>query len=115
MLIVFCELSTKTIVEQPLEGAENIIDILDADPNPTDCILTLHFLKFLFLDTVFPNACMIFFVLPFYYQGESEDVSFKAELAYVSLLLRSQCFPTIEQIPSFGKDLFDSKLRLDCS
>ncbi|KAJ8444411.1 hypothetical protein Cgig2_005933 [Carnegiea gigantea] len=33
-----CEPSTKNIIEFPPEGAENIMDILDAEPNPTECM-----------------------------------------------------------------------------
>ncbi|KAJ8437552.1 hypothetical protein Cgig2_017905 [Carnegiea gigantea] len=59
------------------------MDIFDAEPNPTKCM------------------------------GESDDVNFKEELAHLPLPSRSQYFPLIEQIPSFGKDLFDSRSRLD--
>ncbi|KAJ8447007.1 hypothetical protein Cgig2_033576 [Carnegiea gigantea] len=64
------------------EGAENIMDILDAEPNPVECI------------------------------AESDDVNFKEGLAHVRLPSGSQCFPSVGRIPSFGKDLFDSRSRL---
>ncbi|KAJ8424946.1 LOW QUALITY PROTEIN: hypothetical protein Cgig2_002571 [Carnegiea gigantea] len=59
------------------------MDILDAEPNPTECM------------------------------GESDDVNFKKELAHVPLPSGSQCLLSIRRIPSFAKDLFDSELRLD--
>ncbi|KAJ8422977.1 hypothetical protein Cgig2_021871 [Carnegiea gigantea] len=49
------------------------------------------------------------------YQKESGDVNLKEELAHIQLPLRSQSFPSIERIPSFGKNLFNSRLRLDGS
>ncbi|KAJ8436963.1 hypothetical protein Cgig2_018910 [Carnegiea gigantea] len=67
-----CEPSTKKIIKLPLEVAENIMDILDAEPNPTECM------------------------------RESDDVNFKEGLAHVPLPSRSQCFPSVRQIPSFG-------------
>ncbi|KAJ8425240.1 hypothetical protein Cgig2_014339 [Carnegiea gigantea] len=33
-----CEPSTKKVIELPPEGAENIMDILDVEPNPTECM-----------------------------------------------------------------------------
>ncbi|KAJ8430393.1 hypothetical protein Cgig2_000225 [Carnegiea gigantea] len=45
-------------------------------------------------------------------KGESDDVNFKEGPVHVPLPSRSQCFPSIRLIPSFGKDLFDSRLRL---
>jgi len=36
-----CEPSTQKVIELPAEDAENIMDILDAEPNPTEC-MTLH-------------------------------------------------------------------------
>ncbi|KAJ8430854.1 hypothetical protein Cgig2_003784 [Carnegiea gigantea] len=68
-----CEPSIKKVIELPPEGAENIMDILDAEPNPT--------------------ACM----------GESKDVNFKEGLTHVPLPSGSQCFSSIGRIPSFGK------------
>ncbi|KAJ8424596.1 hypothetical protein Cgig2_028656 [Carnegiea gigantea] len=61
------------------------MDIFDAEPNPTECM------------------------------GQSDDVDFKEKLKHIPLPSRSQCFPSIEQIALFGKDLFDSGLRLDGS
>ncbi|KAJ8427024.1 hypothetical protein Cgig2_001047 [Carnegiea gigantea] len=77
-----CEPSTQKVTELPPEGAENIIDILDAEPNPIECM------------------------------GESDDVNFKEGLAHIPLPSGSQCFPSVGCIPSFGKDLFDSRSRL---
>ncbi|KAJ8439642.1 hypothetical protein Cgig2_021654 [Carnegiea gigantea] len=77
-----CEPSTKKVIELPPEGAENIMDILDAEPNPTECM------------------------------GESDYVNFKEGLVHVPLPSRSQWFPSVGQIPSFGKHLFDSRSRL---
>ncbi|KAJ8425622.1 hypothetical protein Cgig2_018407 [Carnegiea gigantea] len=76
------EPSTKKVIELPLKGAENIMDILDVEPNPTKCM------------------------------WEGNDVNFKEGLAHVPLPLRSQCFSLIRRIPSFGKDLFDTISRL---
>ncbi|KAJ8431916.1 hypothetical protein Cgig2_016349 [Carnegiea gigantea] len=76
------EPSTRKVIELPPEGAENIMDILDAEPNPVECI------------------------------GQSDDVNFKKGLAHVPLPSGSQCFPSVGRIPSFGKDLFDSRSRL---
>ncbi|KAJ8440281.1 hypothetical protein Cgig2_031595 [Carnegiea gigantea] len=47
-----CEPSTKKVIELPPEGAENIMDILDAEPNPIECM------------------------------GKSDDVNFKEGLAH---------------------------------
>ncbi|KAJ8422768.1 hypothetical protein Cgig2_013553 [Carnegiea gigantea] len=77
-----CEPSTQKVIELPPEGAENIMDILDAEPNPIECM------------------------------GESDDVNFKEGLAHIPLPSGSQCFPSVGCIPSFGKDLFDSRSRL---
>ncbi|KAJ8421805.1 hypothetical protein Cgig2_016543 [Carnegiea gigantea] len=77
-----CEPTIEKVTELPAGGAENIMDILNSEPNPTECM------------------------------GESDDVNFKKELAHVPLPLRSQCFPSIGRIPSFGNDLFDDRLRL---
>ncbi|KAJ8433884.1 hypothetical protein Cgig2_004606 [Carnegiea gigantea] len=74
--------STQKVIELPLEGAENIMDILDAEPNPVECM------------------------------EESDDVNFKEGLAHVPLPLGSQCFPSVGRIPSFDKDLFDSRSGL---
>ncbi|KAJ8438702.1 hypothetical protein Cgig2_011885 [Carnegiea gigantea] len=74
-----CEPSIEKVIELPSEGAENIMDILDAEPIPAECI------------------------------------NFKEELAYVPLPSRSQCFLSIGRIPSFGKNLFDSRSSLDGS
>ncbi|KAJ8435738.1 LOW QUALITY PROTEIN: hypothetical protein Cgig2_003160 [Carnegiea gigantea] len=81
-LIEVCEPSTIKITKLPPEGAKNIMDILDTEPNPTDCM------------------------------GENDDVNFKEKLAHIPLPSGSQCFPSIGRIPSFGEDLFDSQLRL---
>ncbi|KAJ8427782.1 hypothetical protein Cgig2_021413 [Carnegiea gigantea] len=80
--IEVCEPSTEKVTELPLEGVENIMDILDFEPNPTECM------------------------------GESDDVNFKEELAHIPLPSGSQCFLSIGRIPSFGKNLFDSRSRL---
>ncbi|KAJ8429623.1 hypothetical protein Cgig2_012285 [Carnegiea gigantea] len=45
-------------------------------------------------------------------KGESDVVNFKEGLAHVPLPSGSQCFPSAGHIPSFGKDLFDSRSRL---
>ncbi|KAJ8425239.1 hypothetical protein Cgig2_014338 [Carnegiea gigantea] len=74
--------STQKVIELPLEGAENIMDILDAEPNPVECM------------------------------EESDDVNFKEGLAHVPLPLGSQCFPSVGRMPSFDKDLFDSRSGL---
>ena len=43
-LIEICEPSTKKITELPPGGAENIMDILDTEPNPIECmVLPLFF------------------------------------------------------------------------
>ncbi|KAJ8422043.1 hypothetical protein Cgig2_001035 [Carnegiea gigantea] len=47
--------------------------------------------------------------------SKSDDVNFKEELEHIPVTSGSQCFPSIGQIPSFGKDLFDSKSKLDGS
>lgn len=39
-------------------------------------------------------------------------MNFKEGLAHVPLPSESQCFPSIGRIPSFGKNLFDSRSRL---
>ncbi|KAJ8442617.1 hypothetical protein Cgig2_008393 [Carnegiea gigantea] len=80
-----CELSTRNVIDLPLEGDENIMDLLDAEPNPTESM------------------------------GETDNVNFKEELSRIPLPSRSQCSLSIERIPSFGRDLFDSRLRLDGS
>ncbi|KAJ8425658.1 hypothetical protein Cgig2_015326 [Carnegiea gigantea] len=80
--IEVCEPSTQKVTELPPEGAENIMDILDAEPNPIECM------------------------------GESDDVNFKEGLAHIPLPSGSQCFLSVGCIPSFGKDLFDSRSRL---
>ncbi|KAJ8444116.1 hypothetical protein Cgig2_005797 [Carnegiea gigantea] len=80
-----CELSTEKVIKLPPEDAENIMDILHAEPNLTKCM------------------------------EESGDVNFKEEVAHVPLPSGNQCFSSIERIPSFGKDLFDSASRLDGS
>ncbi|KAJ8436755.1 hypothetical protein Cgig2_030113 [Carnegiea gigantea] len=67
-----CEPSTEKVTELPPEGVENIMDILDSEPNPTECM------------------------------GEGDDVNFKEELAHVRLPQGSQCFPSIGRTPSFG-------------
>ncbi|KAJ8446378.1 hypothetical protein Cgig2_019271 [Carnegiea gigantea] len=67
------EPSTRKVIELPPEGAENIMDILNAEPNPVERM-----------------------------EG----------LAHVPLPSGSQYFPSIRRIPSFGKDLFDSRSRL---
>ncbi|KAJ8424573.1 hypothetical protein Cgig2_023569 [Carnegiea gigantea] len=77
-----CEPSTRKVIELPPEGVENIMDILDAEPNPVECM------------------------------GESDDVNFKEGLAHIPLPSGSQCFPSVGHIPSFGKDLFDSRSGL---
>ncbi|KAJ8423189.1 hypothetical protein Cgig2_023380 [Carnegiea gigantea] len=77
-----CEPSTQKVTELPPEDAENIMDIFDAEPNPIECM------------------------------GESDDVNFKEGLAHIPLPSGSQCFPSVGRIPSFGKDLFDSRSRL---
>jgi len=51
----------------------------------------------------------------FFEQGERDNVNFEEKLEHVSLPSGSPCFPSIDRIPSFGKDLFDSGLRLDVS
>ncbi|KAJ8425137.1 hypothetical protein Cgig2_017256 [Carnegiea gigantea] len=48
-------------------------------------------------------------------QEESDDVNFKEDLACVLLPSERQCFPLIERIRPFGKDLFDDGLKLDGS
>ncbi|KAJ8430060.1 hypothetical protein Cgig2_011595 [Carnegiea gigantea] len=40
-----CEPTTKRVIELSSEGVENIMDILDADHNPIECMITLVFLK----------------------------------------------------------------------
>ena len=45
-----CEPSTQKVTELPPEGAENIMDILDAKPNPVECmVLPSLFFIFWFL------------------------------------------------------------------
>ena len=45
-----CEPSTQKVTELAPEGVENIMDILDAEPNPIECMVLLSFsLFFLFL------------------------------------------------------------------
>ncbi|KAJ8444114.1 LOW QUALITY PROTEIN: hypothetical protein Cgig2_005795 [Carnegiea gigantea] len=83
--IVICEPSTEKGIELPPEGAANIMNILDVEPNPTTCM------------------------------GEIDDVNFKEELAHIPLPSGNQCFSSIKRIPSFGKDLFDRASRLDGS
>ena len=39
-----CEPTTEKVTGLPLEGAENIMDILNSEPNPTECMV----LSFLF-------------------------------------------------------------------
>ncbi|KAJ8438055.1 hypothetical protein Cgig2_003591 [Carnegiea gigantea] len=77
-----CEPSARKVIELPPEGAENIMDILDAEPNPIECM------------------------------GESDDVNFKEGLAHIPLPSGSQCLSSVGRIPSFGKDLLDSRSRL---
>ncbi|KAJ8441760.1 hypothetical protein Cgig2_009189 [Carnegiea gigantea] len=81
LLIRVCEPSTEKVIELSPEGTENIMDILDAEHNPTE--------------------------------WERGYVNLKEELAHVPLPSGSQCFRSIQQIPSFGKDSFNSELRLD--
>ena len=38
-----CEPSTEKVIELPPEGAENIMYILDADPNPAECMVVPPF------------------------------------------------------------------------
>ena len=44
----FCEPSTQKVTELPLEGADNIMDILDAKPNPVECMVLHSFFFFSF-------------------------------------------------------------------
>ncbi|KAJ8435464.1 hypothetical protein Cgig2_021097 [Carnegiea gigantea] len=53
LAVEVCEPSVDKVIELPLEGTDNIIDILDAEPNPTKCM------------------------------GESNDVNFKEGLGHV--------------------------------
>ncbi|KAJ8431890.1 LOW QUALITY PROTEIN: hypothetical protein Cgig2_009957 [Carnegiea gigantea] len=118
MPIGVCKPTTEEVTELPPKGAENIIDILNSESNPTECMV----LPFLFLKhNLFANAYITFFVpvyifssivFFFFKQGESDDVNFKKELAHVPLPSGSQCFPLIGRIPSFGNDLFDGRSRL---
>ncbi|KAJ8429737.1 hypothetical protein Cgig2_023126 [Carnegiea gigantea] len=54
-----CEPSTKKLIERPPTVTESIMDILDAEPDPTECM------------------------------GESNGVNFKEELGYIHLSSRS--------------------------
>ena len=38
-----CEPSTENLIELPPEGAKNVMDILDAEPNPTECMVLPFF------------------------------------------------------------------------
>ena len=87
------------------------MDILDVDPNPTECMVNLSsFFKFLFLDT---HSFQMLVSSSSSYHFVYEEKA--AELTHIPLVFRSQCFPSTEQIPSFSKDLFDNRLRLDRS
>ena len=88
--IEVCALSTKNVIELFLEDAENIMDILNAKPNPTECIVLILF-PFCFLPSFFPNAHFIFVISPFFViivfkQGESDHANFKEELEHIPLL-----------------------------
>ena len=52
-----CEPNIKKAVELPPEGAENIMDILNAEPNPAECMVLSLFFSFFFF----------FFVLSFFF------------------------------------------------
>jgi len=110
-----CKPSTEKVIELPQRGAENIIDILNAEPKPTKCmVLPLCFL----IETCFLFKCVSHFwrLSIFFSLIEGSDiVNFNEELAHVPLPSGSQCFPSVGWIPSFGKDLFDSRSRLDDS
>ncbi|KAJ8425372.1 LOW QUALITY PROTEIN: hypothetical protein Cgig2_003650 [Carnegiea gigantea] len=71
-ITIVCDPSTEKVIKLPPYGTENIMDILDAKPNPTECI------------------------------GKSNDVHFKEELAHVPLPSRSQYFPSIGRKPLDG-------------
>ncbi|KAJ8431723.1 hypothetical protein Cgig2_013422 [Carnegiea gigantea] len=74
----------KTIFLPP-DGAKNIMDNMDWDPIPTECM------------------------------GESSDMNFKEKLAYVPLPSGSHYFPLIQHLSSLGKDFLGSDLYLDNS
>jgi len=112
-----CEPNIKKAVELIPEGAENIMDILNAKPNPAECMVLSLSLSFFFV--FFGDRGIFSFqmcILPssplhtsFFFRGESDDVNFKEGLAHIPLPSGSQCFPSIGRIPSFDKDLFDSR------
>jgi len=59
--------STKKLIERPPTGAENIMDILDAELNLAECmVLLLSAIFFLFKHTFFPNAHFIFVTSSFF-------------------------------------------------
>jgi len=37
-----CEPSSKKVIEEPPKGAQSIIDILDDEPNPIECMVIPH-------------------------------------------------------------------------
>ncbi|KAJ8434488.1 LOW QUALITY PROTEIN: hypothetical protein Cgig2_021444 [Carnegiea gigantea] len=84
LLIGVCEPIIEKVIEFPPEGAKNIMDILDAEPNPTECM------------------------------GEGDDLDIKEELAYVLLRnlfdsgsrldgLKSVCSPNNGEIESIHR------------
>ena len=69
----------KTIFS-PSDGAENIMDILDCDPSPTEFIV-INVFFFEMLTSMVPYLTRSFF----FKKGESGDMNFKKMLAYVPL------------------------------
>ena len=47
-LVRICEPNIKKAVDLPPEGAENIMDILNAEPNPAECMILSLFFSFFF-------------------------------------------------------------------
>ncbi|KAJ8426954.1 LOW QUALITY PROTEIN: hypothetical protein Cgig2_033235 [Carnegiea gigantea] len=77
-----CEPTTEKVTELPPEGVENIMDIFNSEPNPTECM------------------------------GESDDVNFKKELAHIPLPLGSQCFPRSRLVDPRGVcPLYDDEVE----
>ncbi|KAJ8439086.1 LOW QUALITY PROTEIN: hypothetical protein Cgig2_009229 [Carnegiea gigantea] len=71
------ELKCRKAIFPPADGAENIMDILDCDPNPTECMVIISFFS-ISLEIL---TSMIPFLTPLYIKGESGDMSFKEKMA----------------------------------
>ncbi|KAJ8431639.1 hypothetical protein Cgig2_001962 [Carnegiea gigantea] len=54
-----CEPSTKKVIELPPESAENTMEILDAEPNPTECMEVDKNVARVFVKVILDKVCRI--------------------------------------------------------